>query len=313
MHTSLTHRTALLLLVAAVSVVSACATATGRQAVPPGTAQPDRYLYERGEEALANKKWLTAREFFKQVTETYTQSPVRPDAKLGIGDSYLGEGSAEALVLAIAEFQEFLSFYPTNPRADYAQYKLGLAHFRQMRAPQRDQTETRDAIREFEAFIVRYPNSTLMPEVQDHLREAKDRLSDAEFEVGRFYYRIRWYPGAIDRLTSVLKSDPQFTRRDGAYYYLGESLMLVGRPAEALPLFEKLVSEFEVSRYLEDAERRITEIKNAPVVPTPAPPAAPVGAPGVPATPGAPAAPADPVSPAAPAAPATTSTTVKPL
>ena len=43
----------------------------------------------------------------------------------------------------------------------------GMAHFRQMRAPQRDQTETREAIKEFEAFVARYPNSSLMPEVQD--------------------------------------------------------------------------------------------------------------------------------------------------
>ena len=69
-----------------------------------------------------------------QVTETYTQSPYRPDAKLGIGDTYLGEGTPEALVLALNEFQEFLAFYPTHPRADYAQYKLGMTHFRQMRS-----------------------------------------------------------------------------------------------------------------------------------------------------------------------------------
>ena len=84
-------------------------------------------------------------------------------------------------MLAINEFQEFLSFYPTNRRADYAQYKLGMAHFRQMRAPQRDQTETRDTIREFEAFVVRYPNSELMPEVKAKLREARDRLSEADY------------------------------------------------------------------------------------------------------------------------------------
>jgi outer membrane protein assembly factor BamD len=246
------------------AVISACASANGRRAVPPGTAQPDQYLYDRGKEALDNKKWLTAREFFKQVTETYTQSPVRPDAKLGIGDTYLGEGSSEALVLAIAEFQEFLSFYPTHPRADYAQYKLGLAHFRQMRAPQRDQTETRDAIREFETFVVRYPNSSLLPEVKNRLREAKDRASEAEFEVGRFYYRIKWYPGAIDRLTALLKEDPEFTSRDGAYYFLGEALSQVGRKAEALPFYEKLVAEFEKSEYLDDAKKRIDEIKATP-------------------------------------------------
>jgi outer membrane protein assembly factor BamD len=255
---------ALSVVVLSAALAGACASAGGRAAVPPGTSQPDQWLYERGKALLDDKKWLTAREFFKQVTETYTQSPVRPDAKLGIGDTYLGEGSAESLVLAIAEFQEFLSFYPTHPRADYAQYKLGMAHFKQMRAAQRDQTETRDAIREFSTFVARYPNSSLLPEVKARLREARDRVAEAEFEVGRFYYRIHWYPGAIDRLTALLKEDPEFTLRDGAYFYLGESLMQVSRKAEALPLYEKLVAEFQESEYLEDARKRIDEIKNAP-------------------------------------------------
>src|SRR4051812_32564410 len=83
-------------LVGAVALVSiavlftSCAS-SGRASVPPGTAQPDQFLFEKGNTALQNKKWLTAREYFKQVTETYTQSPLRPDAKLGVGDTYLGE------------------------------------------------------------------------------------------------------------------------------------------------------------------------------------------------------------------------------
>jgi len=251
------------LLVTGSVFVSACAS-SGRSPVPPGTSQPDQYLFEKGNEALQKKKWLTAREYFKQVTETYTQSPIRPDAKLGIGDTYLGEGSTEALVLAIAEFQEFLSFYPTNRRADYAQYKLGIAHFRQMRSPQRDQTETRDALREFQTFVNRYPNSELMTEVKAKLRETRDRLSESELEVGRFYYRIRWYPGALDRLNLLLKDDPEFTARDEVYYYIGESLMKVGRSAEALPFYDRILKEFEQSEHAEAARKRIDEIKNPP-------------------------------------------------
>ena len=246
------------------ALAGAACSASTRNAVPPGTQQPDQFLLERGNAAIADKKWLTAREYYKQVTETYTQSPIRPDAKLGIGDTYLGEGSTESLILAIAEFQEFLSFYPTHPRADYAQYKLGIAHFRQMRSPQRDQTETRDAVREFQTFVTRYPDSTLLPEVKTKLRESRDRLGTSELEVGKFYYRVRWYPGAIDRLTTLLKSDPEFSRRDGAYYYLGDAMYKWGRPAEALPYFERLVQEFEQSDYLRDAKKRIDEIKNAP-------------------------------------------------
>jgi len=249
--------------IALLAAVAACssATGTGRRNIPAGTTQPDQFLYERGTEALNRKRWLTAREFFKQLNEAYTQSPLRPDAKLGIGDTFLGEGSAGSLVQAIAEFQEFLSFYPLNPRADYAQYKLGMAHFRQMRAPQRDQTETREAIREFETFVVRYPKSALLSEVTSKLREARDRLSEADFLVGRFYYRQPWYPGAIDRLTALLKQDPEYSRRDAVYFYLGESLVKSRREAEALPYFERILAEFEKSEFLEDARKRVAELK----------------------------------------------------
>ena len=225
---------------------SACST---RQPglVPPGTSEPDKFLFDKGTAAINAKKWLTAREFFKQLNETYTQSPYRPDGKLGIGDTYLGEGTAEALVLAINEFKEFLTFYPTNRRADYAQFKLAMAHFRQMRAAQRDQTETREAAKEFQIFVDRYPNSTLMPEGSAKLRETKDRLGEADYLVGYFYFRTRWYPGAIDRFKALLKSDPSYTSRDAVYFYLAESLVKTKKEAEALPYFERLVQEFDKS------------------------------------------------------------------
>jgi outer membrane protein assembly factor BamD len=246
--------------VLALTAAIACGSHT-KNVVPAGTSEPDKFLFDKGTEQLNKKKWLTAREFFKQVVETYTQSPYRPDSKLGIGDTYLGEGTSEALVLAINEFKEFLQFYPTNPRADYAQFKLGYAHYRQMRAAQRDQSETREAIKEFETFVERFPNSALMPDAKAKLRETRDRLDDSDYQVGFFYFRNRWYPGARSRLDGLLKRDPQYTRRDAAYYYLGESLVKLQRQAEALPWYERLVEEFEKSEYLDPALKRIAELK----------------------------------------------------
>jgi outer membrane protein assembly factor BamD len=241
-------------------LASACAS-TVRNSVPPGTAQPDQWLFERGTESLTEKKWLTAREFFKVVTETYTQSPYRPDAKLGVGDTYLGEGSPEALVLALNEFQEFLAFYPTHARADYAQYKVGMTHHRQMRSAGRDQTETRAAVISFEAFLTRYPNSKLRPEVEARLREAKDRVGEHEYGVGRYYYSIRWYQGAIARWKALLDQDPAYSGRDSVYFFMGESLIKIGNGPEALPYFERLVAEFEQSEHLKEAQARIAQLK----------------------------------------------------
>ena len=45
------------------------------------------------------------------------------------------------------------------------------------------------------------------------------------------------------------------------YFYLGESLVKTKHQAEALPYYERLVEEFQMSEYLEDARKRIAELK----------------------------------------------------
>jgi len=242
------------------SFAAACASAPKKP--PVGSLEPDKFLYENGSKALEDKRWLSSREYFRQLVDSYPQSPYRADAKLGIADTYLGEHSMESQVLAINEYREFLQFYPTHDRADYAQFKLGMAHFQQMKGPERDQTETKEAIKELTTFMQRYPTSSLAPEASKRLREVRDRLSQSEYRVGVFYYRQRWYPGAIDRLTAVLKNDPEFTYRDGVYYHLAQIYLKAGRTAEALPYLDKLVNEFDKSEYLAEAQKQMADIKS---------------------------------------------------
>ena len=253
---------ALLRSCAVLLLASAAACATGPKKPPVGTLEPDKFLWERGTEELNARHWLTGREYFRQLIDSYPQSTYRADAKLGMGDTYLGEGSLEANALAINEYREFLSFYPNHRRADYAQFKIGMAHFYRMSGPERDQTETGAAILELSTFLQRFPGSPLVPEATSRLREARDRYSDASYRVGYFYFRTqKWYPGAIERFLDILKSDPQYSNRDGVYYYLAQSLMKVNRPAEALPYLDRLTVEFEQSEYLADAQKLASALK----------------------------------------------------
>jgi outer membrane protein assembly factor BamD len=252
---------------ALLAVTLAIACGPQKNVIPANATQPERYLMERGDEALKRKRWADAREYYRQVVDNYPQSPLRPDAKLGLGETYLGEGSAEALVMGANEYREFLTFYPTNPKADLAQFHLALCHQKQMRAPERDQTETRETLKEYQIFFDRYPNSPLMPEVRAMWREARDRLSMASYRVGVHYYRSKWYPGAVDRFREVLKEDPEFTGRDGVYFYLADSLLKADTTADkkngkaqAIPYFERLLAEFAQSDYAEDARKRLAAL-----------------------------------------------------
>lgn len=249
-----------LCLVALLAGINACASAP--KAPPVGAEEPDKFLFEHGSEALTDKKWFVAREFFRQLVDSYPQSNFRADAKLGIGDSYLGEGSVDGQVMAINEFKEFLAYFPTHERAHYAQFQLGTAHFKQMRGSMRDQTETRDAITEFSNYVQRFPNGPLIADAKARLREAKDRFSESEYNVGFFYLRSRMsVPGAIDRFSGILKTDPEYTRRDAVYFQMAQALVLLGQPAAAIPYLDKLVNEFESSEHLEPARTQLTDLK----------------------------------------------------
>ena len=239
-------------------LVSGCAS---NAPVTAGPGEADQILLERGNAALKERSWTRARTYFAELLESYPQSPLRADAKLGVGDSYLGENNSASYVYAQNEYREFLAFYPTNPRADYAQMQLGMVHFNQMLSPQRDQTETKEAIKEFQTFVERYPNSPLINQVKQRLREAKDRLSDHDLQVGNFYLSIRLYAAADVRYRHVLETDPEFTRRDSVYFHLAEMLEKVDKKVEALPYYERLLKEFEKSEYLEEAKRRVDRLK----------------------------------------------------
>ena len=244
--------------------LSGCASSGATSGGPGGPGAPsdaDKVLLDRGTLALNDHKWSAARQYFTKLLDSYPQSQYRAEAKLGVGDSYLGEGNSGAFVFALNEFREFLAFYPTNPRADYAQFQLATVHYKQMLAPGRDATETREAVKEFQAFVDRYPNSSILADGRKRLREAKDRLGDSEYGVGLFYLRIKWYSGAVQRLKGFLEEDPGYTHKDAVYFSLAEALEKSEKKAEALPYYERLVAEFEQSQYLEEAKRRIALLK----------------------------------------------------
>lgn len=240
-------------------MASACARPAPEP--PPEAVDADQFLYTRGMESLEDQRWVDAREYFRRLVDTYPQSEFRYDAKLGIGDSYLGEDSVQSNIMAANEFREFLQFYPLNDRADYAQFRLAISQTRQMLSPQRDQSATVEALNELDRFLQSYPNSALRSEAETLRRDVRDRLSRHEFEVGVTYYRLRLYAGAVGRFEQLLDDDPSYTGRDEVLYFLGEIYFRTNRPEQALPYYERLVTEHPDSERREDAEKRIAEIR----------------------------------------------------
>ena len=241
------------------SLGSACGGGTKLPAA--GSLDADKFLFQRGLELLNNKKWISSREYFRRLIDTYPTSALKYEAKLAIGDSYLGEGRIDSLILAANEYREFLTFYPVHERVDYAQYKLAVAQSKQTLSAQRDQTATHEALKEIATFIKLYPNSPLRPEVDKLYRQTRDLLSESEFAPGMHYYRTKWYQGAIDRFASLLRDDPDFTQKDKVYFYLAESLRKLNALPESQVYYEKLLADTPNSKFAKDTRKALLLIK----------------------------------------------------
>ena len=248
----------------ALAVVAAIAggCAAKKDVVPPGTAEADKFLFDKGTEAAKDRKWLNAREYFRNIVDNYPQSPYRPDAKLALGDTYIGEHSTESLLLAANEFREFLTFYPTNPRADYAQLQLAKSFAEQMLAPERDQSATKDAIKEIEVFLQRFPNSALMPEARKLEREAKDRLSEASYRVGFYYFRVEVVSGRHRSLQGSPQARPGVSAIATPSITTWRNRCIEPAESRSAPVLRTLAQRIREDRVPAAAQKRVAELKS---------------------------------------------------
>ena len=256
-------------------VAGACAAGRSRRSRPTGTLEPDKFLFERGTENLNRKRWLVAREYFRQLVDSYPQSQYRADAKLGIGDTYLGEHSAESFVLG-------------DQRVPRVPQLLSDARARALRAVQAGDgaTSTRCARRCATRRRRATRSASCRPTCHAYPGQAADRRRAGEAARGEGPPGATGTSGVAHPLLphQVVSGRrrpprpaaegriPEYTRRDAAYYYLGETMLKIQRPAEALPYFERLVKEFETERVSREgpaADHRAEEHGPAPPGRTP--------------------------------------------
>lgn len=212
----------LLLLVLAVTV--AC---TNKKVSNPianiDSKQPDKALFDRAMDALKHNRFDVARLTLQTLINTYPDSEYIARAKLGVADSWYAEGGSTSMAQAEIEYKDFITFFPNMPEAAEAQLKVGNIHYQQMEKPDRDYTHAVRAEDEYRKLILQFPDSKLVPEAKQRLREVQEVIASREFSVGRFYYLRQSYPASIARLESLVDKYPLYSHADDALYLLGQS------------------------------------------------------------------------------------------
>lgn len=237
------------------------------------SSNSDQVIWDAGQKAFEKRQWENARQHFKRIVEGFPQSQFGPPARLALGDSYFQEGGTGNYILAVSAYREFLTFFPSHPRSDYAQFQVAESFYKQRNGPDRDQTATEDALDEYKKVLELYPGSTKAEEARGRIREMRQSLARAEFLAGYFYQRTRQAcRAAITRYEGILNDYPDYDALDDVLYRMSECLCLSGRATEAQPLLARLQSEYPKSAHLEEAKGFKCE---TPLAPPPVPAASP--------------------------------------
>ena len=200
---------------------------TNKKSVNPlanvGSKQPDQVLFDRAMDAMKHNRFDVSRMTLQTLINTYPDSEFIARAKLAVADSWYAEGGSTAMQQAEIEYKDFRTFFPNMPEAAEAQLKVANIHYQEMEKADRDFTHAMRAEEEYRSLIQEYPDSKLVPEAKQRLREVQEVLAQREFNIGRFYYLRLAYPAAIARLKTLVDRYPLYSGADEALYLLGQS------------------------------------------------------------------------------------------
>ncbi|HKG48116.1 MAG TPA: outer membrane protein assembly factor BamD [Pyrinomonadaceae bacterium] len=230
----------------------------------------DRVLFEEAAKEVRKGRHDTGRLLFATIINTYPDSAFLPLAKLAIADSFFLEGTTSALIQAAQAYQDWLTFFPTDPLADDASLKVAEAEMRQMGLSDRDISHARKAEQRLKVLLQQYPKSPLRATVEDRIREVQENLAMHNLQIARFYYDVKYstgkggLKGAQSRLKEITDKYPCFSFNDEVFYRLASTYQAEEEPDEAARFYQKLVQEFPESEYNEKAREQLNII-GAPI------------------------------------------------
>ncbi len=175
-------------------------------------------------------------------------------------------------------FKKYYQSYPKGIYVEQARYFAAYALYKQIPDVRLDQTNTWDAIKEFQNFIDYYPYSRLKDRAQGCISELQDKLVEKEYLAAKLYYDLgdymnncayggSNYEACVVTAENALKDFPYASpmRREElsililrSKYHLAKQSVeekRIDRFRSAIDEYYSFVNDFPESKYMDEAKR----------------------------------------------------------
>ena len=193
--------------------------------MPPGD------IFQMGEAQLADGDAIEAAQTFNEIERLYPFSQL---AKRAIVMSAFASYTAGDLGAARSSARRYLSLYPSDKDAPYAQHLIALTYYDNIVDVGRDQATTERALKALREVVSRYPDSDFARDAQLKVDLTLDHLAGKEMEIGRYYLKRGHFSAAINRFRVVVDKYDTTSQTPEALHRLVEANLALGLENEAL-------------------------------------------------------------------------------
>jgi len=151
----------------------------------------------QGMSKFEDGNYSDAVEAFQKLKDRYPYSNFAIQAELKMADALFKKEEFEEAFEAYIEFERL---HPKNKSIPYVIYRQGMCNFLRISTVDRDQTSTKNALREFKRLRKKFPENPFSLLAQRNMRKCYSTLAEYEFYVGYFYFKSGYYMAAFEAL-----------------------------------------------------------------------------------------------------------------
>ena len=170
--------------------------------LPEDTAQE---LYENGREAMYDKDYYTAADYFEKLKDRFPFSPYTPMAEIGLGDAYFLN---EDYLAAVDAYKEFEALHPRHEEIPYVLFQIGVASYLSFTSIDRPQDQVVEGIQYLNQLKELYPETEYAQKADDYILRSRRILAEREVFVADFYWAASKYGPAYKRYQYVVDNYP---------------------------------------------------------------------------------------------------------
>ena len=168
-------------------------------------------------------------------------------------------------LMAGAYFQRLAKSYPNSKDAEEALYMSAFCKYRLSPRYSLDQTNTYDALTEFQTFLNRYPSTSRKNECNNYIDILRAKLAKKDFEIAKLYYKMDEFEAAVVCFNNIIKEYPNSNYVEEASYYIVRSYYRFAvnsvhdkkleRFQKALDSYNDFMSYFPDSQYKKEIDK----------------------------------------------------------